>query len=135
MLYLVVGRWRVPWSFRVCPAKGTDSSALFGTKTGFMLAQIINQTLSGDDFGGYRICPLEFLHGIRKLKYHAITGVRYDRLLADGRCLKHLHKRGQQVRLVGLKFPVSVSWYYLKRDGKLAHTVCSLYQTSQSQHY
>jgi hypothetical protein len=27
---------------------------------------------------------------------------------------------GQQVRLVGLKFPVSVSWYYLKRDnGKL----------------
>ena len=29
-----------------------------------------------------------------------------------------LYKRGQQVRLVGLKFPVSVSWYYLKRDGK-----------------
>jgi len=28
----------------------------------------------------------------------------------------HLHKRDQQVRLVGLKFPVSLSWYYLKRD-------------------
>lgn len=25
----------------------------------------------------------------------------------------------QQVRFVGLKFPVSVSWYYLKRDGNL----------------
>ena len=62
----------------------------------------------------------DFIHGIRKFKYHAITGVRYDRLLVDGRALRHLHKRGQQVRLVGLKFPVSVSWYYLKRDnGKL----------------
>ena len=27
-----------------------------------------------------------------------------------------LHKRGQQFRLRGLKFPVSVSWYYFKRD-------------------
>ena len=27
-----------------------------------------------------------------------------------------LHKRGQQLRLRGLKFPVSVSWYYFKRD-------------------
>jgi hypothetical protein len=51
VLYLVVGRWRVPWSFRVWRGKGTDSSAFLGTKTGFMLAQIINQTLSGDDFG------------------------------------------------------------------------------------
>lgn len=53
-------------------------------------------------------------------KYHAITGVRYDRQLVDGRCLKLLHKKGQQLGLVGLKFPVTVSWYYLKRDdGKL----------------
>ena len=46
---------------------------------------------------------VEFLHKIRKLKYHAIVGVRYDRQLADGRCLKHLHKRGQQVRFVGVQ--------------------------------
>ncbi len=63
---------------------------------------------------------IEFLHGIRKLKYHAIVGVRVDRKLVNGRRLRHLHKRGLQVRLVGLNFPVTVSWYYLKRDnGKL----------------
>lgn len=63
---------------------------------------------------------VEFLHGIRKLKYHAIVGVRVDRKLVDGRILRHLHKPGQQVRFVGLKFPVTVSWYYLKRNnGKL----------------
>ena len=79
---------------------------------------------------------VDFLHGIRKLKYHAISGVRYDRQLIDGRRLTQLHKPGQQVRLVGLKFPVSVSWYYLKRDdGKRRNSVCSVYQAPQSQHY
>lgn len=38
----------------------------------------------------------------------------------DGRTVGDLGKRGQQVRLTGLKFPVSISWYYLKRgNGKL----------------
>ena len=55
---------------------------------------------------------VEFLHKIRKLKYHAITGLRCDRQLIDGRVLRRLHTKGQQVRLVGLKFPVSVTWYY-----------------------
>ena len=63
---------------------------------------------------------VEFLHGVRKFKYHAVTGVAINRKLIDGRALKDLHKPGQQVRLVGLKFPVTVTWYYLKRDnGKL----------------
>lgn len=35
---------------------------------------------------------VEFLHGIRKLKYHAITGIAIDRKLLDGRVLRHLHK-------------------------------------------
>lgn len=55
---------------------------------------------------------IEFLHGIRKLKYHAIAGVRCDRKLEDGRIVAQLYKRGQQVRLVGIEFPVSLSWYY-----------------------
>lgn len=62
---------------------------------------------------------IAFLEGVRKLKHHVIAGVRYDRKLEDGRWVAQLYKRGQHVRLVGLKFPVSVSWYYLKReDGK-----------------
>ena len=62
----------------------------------------------------------EFLHGIRQLKYHAVTGVAINRKLTDGRLLRHLHQQGQQVWLVSLEFPITVSWYYLKRDnGKL----------------
>lgn len=61
---------------------------------------------------------VDFLHGIRKLKQHAVTGIPIDRKLVDGRVLRHLHRQGQQVRLVGLKFPVTVSWYYLKRKDR-----------------
>jgi hypothetical protein len=52
------------------------------------------------------------------------------RKLIDGRVLRHLHKQGQQVRLVGLKFPVTVAWYYLKREnGRLEKrfVLCFIY--------
>ena len=32
VLYLVVGRWRIPWSFRVWRGKGTTSPAQLGLK-------------------------------------------------------------------------------------------------------
>ncbi|MBW4628699.1 MAG: hypothetical protein KME49_25095 [Brasilonema octagenarum HA4186-MV1] len=59
---------------------------------------------------------MEFIHGVRKRKYHVIVGIACTRMLVDGRCVAQLHKRGQQLYLRGLKFPVSISWYYFKRD-------------------
>lgn len=71
----------------------------------------------------------EFVAGIRKLKHHALVGVRCDRRLEDGRSVAQLHKRGQQVRLSRLKFPVHLSWYYFKcQDGKWQkrYVLCTL---------
>lgn len=115
-LYLVVGHWRVPWSFRIYRGKDTPAPAQLGLRLIQGLPKALTQhfqvlVLVDTAFGS-----IEFLERVRKLKYHAIAGVRYDRKLADGRSVTQLHKRGQQVRLVGLKFPVSLSWYYLKRD-------------------
>jgi hypothetical protein len=39
--------------------------------------------------------------------------------MEDGRQLKTIGKKGQQVRLAGLKDTVTASWFYLKRNGKL----------------
>lgn len=116
VLYLVVGKWRIPWNFRVWRGKGTPSPAQLGLK----LVRSLPPSLTS----GFRVMILtdtafgsvDFLHGIRKLKHHAITGLAITRKLVDGRVLRHLHQQGQQVRLVGLNFPVTVSWYYLKRD-------------------
>jgi hypothetical protein len=58
---------------------------------------------------------------IRIIRQHVLQTV-VKSLLSSGRgrrpflqviVLRHLHKQGQQVRLCGLKFPVTVSWYYL----------------------
>ena len=120
VLYLVVGRWRVPWSFRVWRGKDTDSPAQLGLKLVKGLPKALTKHYQVMILVDTAFGTVDFLHGIRKLKYHAIAGVRCDRQLINGRSVSDLYKRGQQVRLVGLKFSVSVSWYYLKRDnGKL----------------
>jgi hypothetical protein len=120
VIYLVVGQWRVPWSFRVWRGKGTPSPAQLGLKLVKCLPKKLIKHFKVMILADTAFGSVEFLHGVRQLKYHAIVGVRVDRKLVDGRCLRHLHKRGQQVRFVSLKFPVTVSWYYLKRDdGKL----------------
>ena len=59
---------------------------------------------------------ISFLKTVRKLKLHALVGIRSDRKLIDGRKIKDLHKGGQQIRLVDLPFPVSAAHYYFKQD-------------------
>jgi len=120
VLYLVVGRWRIPWSFRVWRGKGAPSPAQLGLKLVQRLPKSLTSSFQVTILADTAFGSVDFLHGIRQLKYHAVTGIPIDRKLVDGRALRHLHKQGQQVRLVDLKFPVTVSWYYLKRDnGKL----------------
>jgi hypothetical protein len=117
VLYLVAGPWRIPWSFRVYRGKGTASPAHLGLQLvrqlpGWLRKAFRLVVLADTAFGS-----MDFLRGIRKLKLHAITGVRYDRSLSDGRQLFQLHKPGQQLQLKGLHFPVTVAWFYLKREG------------------
>ena len=120
VVYLVVGQWRVPWSFRVWRGKGTASPARLGLKLVKSVPSSLTKHFKVMILADTAFGSIEFLHGIRKLKYHAIVGVRINRKLVDGRILRHLHKPGALVWLVGLNFPVTVSWYYLKRDnGKL----------------
>jgi hypothetical protein len=116
VLYLVVGKWRIPWNFRVWRGKGTTSPAQLGLKLVQRLPESLKSNFQIMILADTAFGSVEFLHGIRKLKLHAITGVPIDRKLVDGRVLKHLHQQGQQVYLVGLKFPVTVCWYYLKRE-------------------
>lgn len=130
VLYLVIGRWRIPWSFRVWRGKGTPSQAQLGLKLVKRLPKVLTKHFQIVILADTAFGSVEFLHGIRKLKYHAITGLAINRKLVDARVLRHLHKQGQQVRLVGLKFPLTVSWYYLKRDkGKRRIAFCFIYST------
>jgi hypothetical protein len=84
----------------------TPSPAQLGLRLLRRLPKILTQhfevlVLTDTAFGSN-----EFVTRVRQLKHHALVGVRCNRKLEDGRGLTQLHKRGQQVRLSGLKFPV-----------------------------
>ncbi|MBE9193585.1 transposase [Gloeocapsopsis crepidinum LEGE 06123] len=120
MLYLVVGRCRVPWSFQVYRGKDTPTPTQLGLRLVRRLPKILTQHFKVLVLADTAFSSNEFVTKVRQLKHHVLVGIRCDRKLEDGRGIVHLHKRGQQVRLLGLKLPVYLSWYYLKRsDGKL----------------
>ena len=122
VLYLVVGEWRVPWSFRVWRGKGYTSPAQLACK---LLANVPPSLVQGrtvlvqadTEFG-----TADFIEAVRKRAWRPIVGMRGNRKLQDGRCLKDLHrhaKPGVQVYLKGIDHPLTVSWFWLKRaEGK-----------------
>jgi len=122
MLYLVVGEWRVPWSFRVWRGKGHPSPVQLACK---LLATVPKSLVKGrivlvqadTEFG-----TVEFLKAVRQRSWRPIVGMRSNRKLQDGRCLKDLYRhaqRGLQVDLEGIDYPLTVSWFWLKRaEGK-----------------
>jgi hypothetical protein len=122
VLYLVVGEWRVPWSFRVWRGKGYPTPVQLACK---LLASVPTQlsqsrvvlVQADTEFG-----TVEFLKAVRKRSWRAIVGMRCNRKISDGRLLKQLDRngqRGQQVLLEGVSHPLTVSWFWLKRaEGK-----------------
>ncbi|WP_421658668.1 transposase [Leptothermofonsia sp. ETS-13] len=122
VLYLVVGEWRVPWSFRVWRGKGHPSPVQLAIK---LLATVPKSLVKGrivlvqadTEFG-----TVEFLKAVRQRSWRPVVGMRSNRKLQDGRCLKNLYRHAQlglQVYLEGIDYPLTVSWFWLKRaDGK-----------------
>jgi hypothetical protein len=122
VLYLVVGEWRVPWSFRVWRGKGYPSPVQLACK---LLATVPTQLSQGrvvivqadTEFG-----TVEFLQAVQRRSWRAVVGMRCNRKLLDGRSLQQLYrkgKRGQQVQIKGISHPLTVSWFWLKRaEGK-----------------
>lgn len=122
VLYLVVGEWRVPWSFRIWRGKGHPSPVQLACKLLATVPQKLSQhriviVQADTEFG-----TVEFLQAVRKRSWRAVVGMRCNRKLSDGRTLKQLYRkgqRGQQVQISGVDQPLTVSWFWLKRsEGK-----------------
>ena len=116
VLYLVVGPWRLPWNWRIYRGKGQSTQVQLALRMIRALSRRLRKhyqliILTDSAFGSR-----EFLHEIRRLKCHAVVGTTRSRTLADGRRLDQLANAGQQHYLNGMRLPVYVSWYYLKRD-------------------
>jgi hypothetical protein len=135
VLYLVVGYCRVPWGFRVWRGKDTPSPAQLALRLIDTLPKKLTKAFRVIVLADTAFGSVDFLKAVRQRRYPAIVGVRCDRKLQDGRQVCDLCKRGQQVRLDGLSFPVTISWLYLKRDGFPRETICPLHSPPQRQYY
>ena len=118
VLYIVLGQRRIPWSFRVWRGKGQPSPNQLVCK---LLASVPKSLVKGrtvivqadTEFG-----TIEFLGAVRQRQWRAVVGVKNSRRLQDGRQLKDLPgkaKRGIQVYLDGIDYPLTLSWFWLKR--------------------
>lgn len=118
VLYLVIGERRIPWSFRVWRGKGHPSPAQLACK---LLATVPKALIEGRTLivqGDTEFGTVEFLKAVRQRRWRAVVGLRNSRLLTDGRHLKDLPgnaKRGLQVFLKDIDYPLTVSWFWLKR--------------------
>jgi Transposase DDE domain len=123
MLYIVVGPWRIPWSFKIWHGKGHPSPnqlacKLLATVPGRLTSRFKTVVVLADtEFG----TPL-FVSAVRDRQWRAVVGFKGNRKLQDGRSVKDLYrkaKRGAQVQVEGFDYPVTLSWFWLKRaDGK-----------------
>jgi Transposase DDE domain len=120
VLYLVIGSWRFPWSFRVYRGKDTPSPSQLGQKLLRTLPKILTQFFWIYVLGDTAFGTINLINQIRgnSLNHHGILGIGKNRTLSDGRKVSEIKTRGQQVYLNGLNIPVFLSWVWLKRDGK-----------------
>ena len=118
VLYIVIGERRIPWSFRVWRGKGQSSPNRLACR---LLASLPKALVNGrtvivqadTEFG-----TAEFLGAVRRRQWRAVVGMKNNRLLQDGRHLKDLPgqvKRGVQVYVKGFDYPLTISWFWLKR--------------------
>ncbi len=119
VMYLVIGNWRFPWSFRIYRGKGTPSPSQLAQKLLNNLPSVLTRTfqiyvLGDTDFG-----TIKLINKIRhQNSFQALVGLPKTRKLQDGRKVSEVKTRGQQVYLNGLSIPIFLSWVWLKRDGK-----------------
>jgi hypothetical protein len=100
VLYLEIGQWRRPWSFRGWRGKGDTSPSQLACK---LLAQVPSPLSNGTtvivladtEFG-----TVDVLAAVKQRSWRAGVGMRCNRKLVDGRNLKQFYrlgKRGQQI--------------------------------------
>ena len=120
VMYLVIGNWRFPWSFRVYRGKGNPSPSQLAQKLLNNLPKFLIQLFQIYVLGDTAFGTIKLIKKIRgaSFKHHAIVGIPKTRTLTDGRKVYEIKTRGQQVYLNGLDIPVFLSWVWLKRDGK-----------------
>jgi len=113
VVYIVIGKERIPWSIRLWQGKGAVSPADLALKQLKQLPKGLSQhhriMVLGD--GGYG--SIAFVQGVKSLGWQAVVSMASDRKLEDGRHLRDI-RHTQEVRPKGLGFAVWATRFKLK---------------------
>lgn len=117
VLYIMLGKRRLPWGFRVYRGQGELSHIELGQRLLSTLPKKLTQHFEIRILGDTAFGSIEMLKWVKtKKRTQGIFGIRSDRRLADGRHVYQILRRGQLVYLQGVDFPVTLSWYWVDRD-------------------
>ena len=115
VLYLCCGQQRLPWSLAIYRGKGKTSPAQLGLRLIQELPEALHRFYQLQVLADGGFSSQEFLEGLMELRIPAVVGCARKRKLVDGRQLRQLARRGQQVQLENLSFPVWLSWFWQKQ--------------------
>jgi Transposase DDE domain len=121
VLYLLIGQVRLPWGFRVYRGKGDLSPIQLAQRLILSLPKSLTQTYAVRILADTAFGSGGFLTWVKaRPGFNMIVGVSDDRRLATKeQSIQSLSRQGSQATLFGMTFPVTVSWYWVKReDGK-----------------
>jgi hypothetical protein len=118
VLYVLVGRVRLPWSFRVYRGQGQRSPIQLAQRLILSLPHCLTQTYRIRILADTAFGSADFLQWVKaRPGCNAVVGVSDDRRLATlGQSVQSMTRQGSQVTLFGMTVPVTLSWYWLKRD-------------------
>ncbi|WP_431844331.1 transposase [Oscillatoria acuminata] len=117
VLYILLGERRLPWGFKVYRGKDETPPVQLAIRLLNTLPQSLKTRFEIRILADTAFGSIDFLKWINQHKnYHGIVGIRKDRRLSDGIRVSEVSKRGQQVVLHGIDFPVTLSWYWVKKE-------------------
>ena len=136
IMYLVIGHWRFPWSFRIYRGKGTASPSQLAQKLINNLPSILTQSFKIYILGDTAFGTIKLISKIRNsLKFHTIVGIPKTRKLQDGRKVSELKTRGQQVYLNGRLYSCFFVMGLVKTRWQESSTFCDIYKTNERYNY
>ena len=116
MLYLVVGPWRFPWSFRVYRGKGTPTPTQLVLKLLNQIPLTWRGTFKIRVLADAGFSSTELIPGAECLGFEVLMSICCDRRLQDGRRVDEVTERGEVVQLVDLDTPITLSWFWRKHE-------------------
>jgi len=126
MVYLVIGKHRIPWNMRLWQGAGTTSPANLALKMIKKLPDILKKqhrimVLADGAYDGK-----DFLEGIKSQGHVAVVSMRSNRKLDDGRHLRDI-RATEAVQPSNLNFPVWATRFRLKgikgKKGQWRHVI------------